>query len=40
MRGLVGPKAEAIREVYDKISGANTTDLKNFEVMVIIAYKD
>jgi len=30
----------AIRSTYDDMSGANTTDMRNFEVIVILAYKD
>lgn len=31
---------DEIKSVYDEISGANTTDLKVFEAMIILAYKD
>jgi len=31
---------DAIRSTYDDLSGANSTDLCNFEVMIILAFKD
>jgi len=31
---------EAVRMTYDDLSGANTPDLKFFEVLVILAFKD
>ena len=31
---------QAIKQTYDELSGAGTTDLKTMEVMIIVAYKD
>ena len=31
---------EEVKVVYDELSGKDTTDLRTFEVMVILAYKD
>ena len=31
---------QAFRQTYDDISGANTLDLKTFEAMIIVAFKD
>jgi len=29
-----------MEKVYDELSGTNTTDLKTWEVMIVLAYKD
>jgi len=31
---------EAVKSTYDELSGANTPDLRVFEVMVVLAFKD
>ena len=31
---------EAIKSTFDDLSGANTPDLRTFETMVIVAFKD
>ena len=31
---------EAIKNTFDDLSGANTPDLRTFETMIIVAFKD
>jgi len=31
---------EALKSTYDDLSGANTEDLRVFEVMIVMAFKD
>ena len=40
MKNLDPATKEAVKKTYDDLSGANTPDLKVFEVMVVMAFKD
>ena len=40
MKNLEEPLRNSIRDTYDELSGANTTAMRNFEIMIILAYKD
>ena len=40
LRNLDEQLRNEIKAVYDELSGAGTTDLKVFEAMIILAYKD
>ena len=40
MQNMDDQMRNAVKTAYDNISGTNTPDLKVFEVMIILAFKD
>lgn len=40
LRNLEGDVREAVKTTFDDLSGADSLDLRTFEAMVILAYKD
>ena len=40
LRNMEQSLQEAVQATYDDLSGANTPDLRVFEVMVVLAFKD